>query len=67
MPDGWAFVKVRSDDVPTIAPEFLERERREMAPELFRQEYEAEFGTAGVASLFSPAMIDDLFREKETA
>jgi len=65
VPDGWAFLRVRSDEVPTISAEFLERERAEMAPELFRQEYEATFGTA-VGGLFSLAQVDSMF-EKETA
>jgi hypothetical protein len=61
VPDGWAFLKVRSDEVPTISPSFLERERREMAPELYAQEYEAEFARGGGAgSLFSPDQIAGL-------
>lgn len=59
-PEGWAFLRVRSDEVPTISPEFLERERREMSPDLYRQEYEAEFGE-GTGGLFTIPMIDALF------
>ena len=44
-PEAWAFLRVRSDEVPTISAEFLERERREMQRDLYRQEYEAEFGS----------------------
>ena len=64
VPDGWAALKVRSDEVPTISPDFLERERREMAPALYAQEYEAEFalGVAGGA-LFSLAQLDSLILE----
>ncbi len=50
VPDGWAYLRVRSDEVPTIAPAFLERERREMAPDLYAQEYEAVFALGGVAA-----------------
>lgn len=67
LPDGWASFRVRSDEVPTISPEFLELSRREMAADLFAQEYLAEFGHASVTSLFSPSQIDDLFAQKETA
>lgn len=59
-PAGWAFLRVRSDEVTTISPDFLERERREMAPDLYRQEYEAEFGLAG-GGLFSAEAIDSMF------
>jgi hypothetical protein len=69
VPAGWAFLKVRSDSVPTISPAFLERERREMAPDLFGQEYEAEFGSGqvGGAGLFTVETIDKMFAEKESA
>lgn len=65
VPDGWAFYKVRSDEAGTIDPAFLERERREMAPDLYAQEYEAEFGSGivGGVGLFTPAMIDSMFEE----
>jgi len=53
VPPGWAYLKVPSAEAHTIAPEFLERERREMAPELYAQEYEAEFtGGTGGGALF---------------
>ncbi len=63
VPDGWAFLKVRSAEVPTIPPDFLERERREMAPDLYAQEYEAEFALGGGRSLFSLAQLDSLILE----
>jgi hypothetical protein len=67
VPDGWAFQKVRSDEVPTISPEFLERERREMAPDLYAQEYEATFALGGIGgSLFSLDQLAGLILE-ETA
>ena len=64
VPDGWAFLKVRSDEVPTISPDFLERERRDMAPDLFAQEYLAEFALGGGRSLFSLAQLDSLILEE---
>jgi hypothetical protein len=65
VPDGWAFLKVRSDEVPTISPEFLERERREMAPELYAQEYEATFATGGgFGSLFNIDQLSGLILEE---
>lgn len=45
-PEGWARMVVRSSDVPTIDPAFLAREKREMAPHLYAQEYEATFAEA---------------------
>ena len=67
VPDGWAFLKVRSAEVPTISPDFLERERREMAPDLYAQEYEAEFALGGIGgALFSLAELDALIL-RETA
>jgi terminase large subunit-like protein len=49
---GWARFTVRSDEVPTISPEFLEAERRAMSPDAYVSEYECVFGKAG-ASLFT--------------
>jgi len=61
LPEGWAFIKVRSDEVPTIAPEFLASERASMSPELYAQEYEATFGTiGGGGALFTPERIASL-------
>lgn len=65
VPDGWAHLRVRSDQVPTISADFLERERREMAPDLFAQEYEAEFAT-GTGALFTRAQLEGLILD-ETA
>ena len=42
-PPGWASMVIRSDEVPTIDPDFLARERAEMAPALFAAEYMAEW------------------------
>jgi hypothetical protein len=61
-PDGWATFTVKSSEVPTISAEFLERERREMAPDLYAQEYEAAFGHGG-GGLFTPDRIAALFEE----
>lgn len=62
-PEGWSRLLVRSTDVPTIPPEFIERERREMTPALFAQEYLAEFadGDGLVGRLFNPDDIERAF------
>lgn len=49
---AWARFTVRSDEVPTIAPAFLDAERRAMSPDDFAAEYECQFAKAG-ASLFT--------------
>ena len=65
-PDGWALIKVRSDEVPTIAPEFLARERAEMSGDLYAQEYLAEFSTAGsINELWSEADWRALIRKPD--
>lgn len=51
---------IRSDSVPTIAPEFLEAERRAMSPDAYAAEYECAFAKTG-ASLFSLDRIESLF------
>jgi hypothetical protein len=60
---AWARFTVRSDEVPTIAPEFLEAERRAMSPDAFATEYECEFGKAG-ASLFTADRLAGLILEE---
>ena len=59
-PEGWAFLRVRSDEVGTIAPEFLERERRATSPDLYAQEYQCEFGRGG-ETLFTLERVNALF------
>jgi hypothetical protein len=59
-PDGWAFMKVRSDEVSTISADFLAKERREMSPDLYAQEYEAEFGTGGGGVFFKLERLREL-------
>jgi hypothetical protein len=60
----WARFTVRSDEVSTISPDFLEAERRAMSPGAFATEYECAFGKLG-ASLFTAERIADLIL-KET-
>jgi tRNA(Met) C34 N-acetyltransferase TmcA len=55
----WARFTVRSDEVPTISPEFLAGERKSMSPDEYAREFECRFGAAG-ASLFSIERINDL-------
>jgi hypothetical protein len=63
---SWARFSVRSDEVPTIAPEFLEAERRAMSPDSYASEYECRFGKAG-ASLFTAERIADLILPESAA
>jgi hypothetical protein len=41
--EDWARIQVRAEECGRIPEEFLERERRRMGSEWFRQEYECEF------------------------
>jgi Terminase large subunit, T4likevirus-type, N-terminal len=67
-PPDWTSLVVRSDEASTIDPAFLERERSEMAADLFGMEYEATFGTGAVGGvgLFTPEMIDSMFVKEES-
>jgi hypothetical protein len=56
---AWSRFTVRSDEVPTIDPAFLEGERRGMSPDAYATEYECAFGKAG-ATLFSIPAIERL-------
>lgn len=60
----WARFTVRSDEVPTIAPEFLAAERRAMTPDAYSTEYECQFGKAG-ATLFTAAGLAGLILPEE--
>lgn len=55
----WAKYRVRSDEVGSIDPAFLARERATMTPEKYTQEYEADFVTPGLG-LFSPERLEKL-------
>lgn len=55
----WARFTVRSEEVPTISPEFLAGERKAMTPDAYAAEYECQFGRVG-ASLFDAARIASL-------
>lgn len=55
----WARFEVRSDEVPTITPEFLERERATMTEEEFAQEYLAQFTNPGLG-LIDPDRLAEL-------
>ncbi len=60
----WARFTVRSDSVSTIAPEFLEGERRAMSPDDYAREFECRFGKFG-ASLFTAERLADLILPDE--
>jgi hypothetical protein len=65
-PDDWAIVRITSAEAGTIDPDFLAREQATMDPELYAQEYGAEFGTASVGTaLFTD--IDAMFIDEVPA
>lgn len=63
---AWARFVVRSDEVPTISPEFLESERRAMGPDAYATEYECVFGKAG-ATLFTADRLASLVLPEASA
>lgn len=63
---AWARYTVPSTSVSTITPEWLEGQRRTMAPDAFAQEFECVFGKAG-ATLFTPERIASLILTPEAA
>lgn len=58
----WSKFRVRSDEVGTIDPAFLARERATMTPEKYTQEYEADFTNPGLG-LVHPERLQELTRE----
>ncbi len=66
--DDWERISAPATEYPRIAPKFLERERRNMAPMWFRQEYLAEFvdnGTSVFARDLIKAAIDPTIKPLE--
>jgi hypothetical protein len=61
---AWSRYTIRSDEVPTILPAFLEAERRAMSPDDYATEYECEFGKAG-ATLFTAERLASLILPTE--
>jgi len=55
--DEWERIRVPATECPRISPNFLERERRNMAPMWFRQEYLAEFVDNGT-TVFSRDLVE---------
>ena len=53
----WERISAPATECPRIVPKFLERERRNMAPMWFRQEYLAEFVDNGT-SVFARDLIE---------
>lgn len=51
--ENWAKFRVKSSEVSSITPEFLERERATMTPEKYIQEYEADFVNPGLGLIQS--------------
>ena len=61
---AWSRYTIRSDEVPTILPAFLEAERRAMSPDAYATEYECQFGKVG-ATLFTAERIAGLILPEE--
>lgn len=61
----WARFRVRTDEVPTVDPAFLAREKAQLTPEKYAQEYEAEFTTPGLG-LIDPDRLKELTGEERT-
>lgn len=55
----WAKFRVRSDEVSTIDPAFLAREKATMTAEMYTQEYEADFTNPGLG-LIDPDRLREL-------
>lgn len=64
IPFEFVSFRVRSDEVPTISPEFLARERATLSAEQFAQEYEATFTAAGLG-LIDPERLRQASRPTE--
>jgi hypothetical protein len=59
--DDWLRLEVPATAVPFISCEFLERERRELAPDTFAAEYLCTFaGIAGGAPLFDMEAFEEV-------
>ena len=41
--EGWTRVRVPASQCPRLSKEFLDEEKRELGPQMYRQEYELEF------------------------
>jgi hypothetical protein len=60
LDDEWLRLRVAAGDVPFIDPAFLERERRELPPEVYAAEYLCEFSAGLGGALFDPDTFDAL-------
>jgi terminase large subunit-like protein len=61
---SWTRFTVPSASVPTIAPTFLDAERRTMTPDEYGREYECTFGSvSSLPRLFPPERLAALFPE----
>lgn len=61
--DNWTRIRVRTDEVPTVSPEWLAQERRSMSEADYKSEYAAEFVTAGLGGYFNPEALAAATRE----
>lgn len=58
---GWSKINVPTPSVPTVSADFLARQRHELGPVAYAQEYLGEF-TAGGSSLFAEEKLRSLVR-----
>lgn len=64
-PADWLRMRVRSDEVASVSREFLDAEQASMSPELFAQEYLAQFAAAPAADLWTEDEWRALIRKKD--
>jgi hypothetical protein len=68
--DDWLRLEILAADVPFISADFLAREKRELAPEVFAAEYGCEFAQlgdgGGLGQLFTAEQIAALVMQENT-
>jgi hypothetical protein len=61
--DGWTRVRVPASECPRLSKEFLDEEKRELGPQVYKQEYELEF-VADAEAVFPVELIDRAFTDE---
>jgi hypothetical protein len=64
--EGWDRVKVPASQCPRLTQAFLDEEKRELGPQMYRQEYELEF-VDDAECMFPVEMIERAFTKEFTA
>jgi hypothetical protein len=60
--EGWQKFEVKASQCPRLSPAFLQKERRDLGPRWYGQEYDCQFVEA-VGQVFSNAAIDAAFQD----